>query len=84
MYKYRIHLYIREMSTDFQQLAWGWIILELDMSREEVLRRMLVKEDDPDHLGFSDDELTLICMVLNRIRPYKHRLQVSDFFQPSP
>ncbi|MEM9932462.1 MAG: hypothetical protein AAF824_02570 [Bacteroidota bacterium] len=78
MYKYKIHEYIREMSADFQQLAWGWLILELDMSREQLVQKMLLKEGGDHDEGFTEEELSIICIVLNRIRPYKHRLRLED------
>ncbi len=84
IYKYRINEVLDEVdSGQLKSYIHGLLICELGISLEQFLHKKdALLGERASYQTFTQEELSVIANVLNRIRPYKRKLAVSDLYHP--
>ena len=84
IYKYRLNEVLDEVgSTEIRSYLQGILVFELGMTLEQFFHKKdALLNDKATYQTFTRDELSVITNVLNRIRPYKRKLAISDLYHP--
>ena len=81
IYKYRLNEMLEEVdSSEVRTYVLGILLYELGISLEQFLHKKDALLNDPQ--SFTVKEIEQITDVLNRIRPYKRKLGISDLYHP--